>query len=939
MTSSPPPSVVAGWSDDDSVYLVFRAGEKATIRQYDARWSLFLARRPGTRDRLTGERRVAAFRADGERYWRVDCNSRRDRWSLVDELVRSYGRDAVLEADVRPLERYLADNPDVPVAAASHWVNIDVETDPRAGILAAKAGKSRIVSWAAEGHDGRWRRMVLEEDSDDAEREILRELLRFLNRYDIVVAHYGGGDRESDSGFDFDCIRNRCAALGIAPRSWHRWAWLDYLECIALYHQGGDGEEKSSLALDHLARNLIDPVAMHEHARSCSICAYVWYTEGEVRGPKPPEARKLDVEATEIWNLWADPISRERVGRYNLWDVHLMTLLEGQYGFLMQHLEVCQLCRVIPHTRSTGATVQADGMFLGIATGQRWATKWPKDKTQADNKKFQGAIVQEPTMTGVIPHEVAVWDFAGMYPSITMALNAGPDSKLQPDMKEPQVVAPMTGTRFAATRDSAFIETTKRLIAMRKRYQDLAKKETPGTPQHRMLSAKAQAAKIVTNSISYGVIGAPSSRFYDREVAESVSTTARWLKETVVRWALEWGFQVIYGDTDSDFTLLFDGKTWEEVQRFCDWVNAQWQRQFESLGTRWPVTVRLEAEKSFSRLILVAKKAYAGALRRYKGKDAAKGAREIRGLELVRGDSLRPARAMQAEIIDRILGDGHDLPALPSEVEVLGWLASWRERLMSGQIRRDDLVFSQGMGKPIEHYFKASFTAPHCKKCRHDFGSKKGHGAETCPKCGTARTRGEPPPHARVALELQRQGAMIQVGDKIDWVAVLDPDVDGSKVCPSVKSHASLARLDMGYYWKRIADPSVRILSGLGHSTNYGALVATESAAIRKDAVRRVRASSDAGLPLLASVQVAAAPVTVEVATPEDVEYLHAMVSLCRGRHPLVIEIVSASEPRRTCHCDDKIYGVDPRALGAMSRVVPVSGTRFRIKSVVAAAG
>jgi DNA polymerase elongation subunit (family B) len=920
------PSVVAGWHDDTKVYLVLRDQGRAVARQYAARWSMFLEKGPGRKARVDGDKRVERV-VEETRFLRVDCISRRDRWSLADELARAYGRAAVREADVRPLERYLADHPELAVAERINWVMIDIETDPSAGILAAKQGKSRILSWAAEGHDGLWDCHVLDQDSDDAERGLLRSFLKRLGRYDLIIAYYGGGDRESDSGFDFDAIRNRCKTLGIEVPSWHRWAWLDYLEVLEQYYQG-DGEEKASMALDHIMRSLLDPDAMAAHAARCAVCAFVWQHDGG-----KPQARKLDVDAGQIMEIWRQPEERVRIGRYNLWDVHGMRMLEDQHGFLVQHLEVCRLCRVIPHTRSTGAVAQADGIFLGSSGDERWPTKWPDDKPN-EAEKYLGAIVQEPTMTGLIPGKVAVWDFAGMYPTITTGLNAGPDSKVAPETREPQVVSPVTGTRFSAVRESAFIGTTRRLIGMRKRYQDLAKAETPGTTAHRLLSAKSQAAKIVTNSISYGVIGSRWSRFYDREVAEAISTTGRWMKERVIAWASDWNIQVFYGDTDSDFVLLV-GTTWERVQEFVDWVNTQWQGLYESLGTRWPVSVRLEAEKMFSRLLLCGKKAYAGALAIYKGKVAAPGTREIKGLEIVRGDSLRPARAMQGEVIDRLLGDGVTLPDPPGEVEVQGFLASWRERLMKGKIARTDLVFRQGMGKTVEHYHHSKFSSAHCKKCRHDFGDTAGNGLDACPTCGVVRTRNTPAPHARVAIELQAAGEMIQVGDKIEWVAVLDPDSDGSTVSPARVSPESLARLDLGYYWERVAGPAVRLLSGLGHPTNYVAQIATESRQIRRDAVKRIRSSSDAGLPLLAGLQQAAPAVRIVISTPEDVDYLHALAVLCRGRHPLIIEIESRDEPAAVLHCDPAIYGVDPKSLAQMDRVKLVDSLSYRIMPVV----
>ncbi len=71
----------------------------------------------------------------------------------------------------------------------------------------------------------------------------------------------------------------------------------------------------------------------------------------------------------------------------------------------------------------------------------------------------------------------------------------------------------------------------------------------------KILDAQQQALKILANSF-YGYMGYPRARWYKNECAESVAALARMYIQQVMQVAEEkFGFEVIYGDTDSLFIV------------------------------------------------------------------------------------------------------------------------------------------------------------------------------------------------------------------------------------------------------------------------------------------------------------------------------------------------------------------------------------------------
>lgn len=289
--------------------------------------------------------------------------------------------------------------------------------------------------------------------------------------------------------------------------------------------------------------------------------------------------------------------------------------------------------------------------------------------------------------------QIAVFDFKSLYPSIIRTFKIDPLSRLNAAVRPLSTPVDITFSRDRHVLPE-FITT---LMETR----DRAKKEND--------PHLSQAVKILMNSF-YGVMGTPSSRFYNPDLSRSITGTGRWLLKTTRKFLEQRGYAVLYGDTDSVFVQLKPSEyaTGEQAagqlaRQINGFLNQTIQERF-NLASH----LEIEFEKLFTRFFMPAlrsggdsaKKRYAGLVR--KG-----GTRELvfTGLEFVRSDWTRFARQFQYDLFHRIFHDR----------EVAPWI---RQKILDIKTGRHDreLVYKKRLTKPAREYVKV--VPPHVKAAR-----------------------------------------------------------------------------------------------------------------------------------------------------------------------------------------------------------------------------
>ncbi|MFA5412436.1 MAG: DNA-directed DNA polymerase [Candidatus Micrarchaeia archaeon] len=291
---------------------------------------------------------------------------------------------------------------------------------------------------------------------------------------------------------------------------------------------------------------------------------------------------------------------------------------------------------------------------------------------------IQGAYVKLPEPG--IYENIAVFDFRGLYPSIICSYNIDPFTL---DKQGESFESP-THAKFAKSPRGLIPLVLESLIDRRVIIKRQLKSAEKDTEEHKMLSARSHALKILANSF-YGYLGYARSRWYSRKCAESVTAWGRMHILAAEEKAKAAGFKVLYMDTDSLFLLLGEKKR-EDALAFLEQINKE-----------LPEKMELELEGFYTRGVFVSKKGEEkGAKKKYAllGDD---GRVKIRGFELVRRDWSAVAKTTQRRVLEAILRDGSKDKAVRIVREMV-------EQLRSGKVPLTDLAIYTQLKKDPSNY-------------------------------------------------------------------------------------------------------------------------------------------------------------------------------------------------------------------------------------------
>jgi DNA polymerase I len=728
MSKNSLPLVNAYWSGDNIVVVSRTPTGERTIKAYPAEYACFLKASEVTSQvasKLRAWPKIRAWKPEGD-WIRVCWHSWRDLKEATNKSKYphpTYGGNeslfdrlglTVYEADVYPVRRFLTEY-DIEIQKPRRCY-LDLETDSR--VPFGRKEDARILSWAVVDDTGEWVGDLLSEDTDEAEAAMLKDLWECLDQYDQVCAW--NGDR-----FDFPVLKARTELAGIRV-VFAGWLWLDHLELFKSMnmHVSESGDEKQSFALGRIATALL----------------------GET---------KDDLDSTRTWEYWASGgEDRESLFRYNVRDSDLLRLIEKDTGYIDTQLVLCQVCHTLPDSRGNNGTNFVEGYLLkmGMAEGLRFRTNWSIDA----GDRFEGAFVMEPTRKGLL-HGVHVADFSGMYPSIIQTWNISPetiraDVVLVEDVTSrpaylrhlPPKMFPLPDDVCKVPGGSCFRRGPMGLIPraiaelkrLRKHWSDKKAQAIPGTAEWHDADRKSNAYKVAANTF-YGVMGAPSSRFYDQRTAGAVTAAGRWLIKETIKAAEALGMAGIYGDTDSCFIA---DVTEAAFRAFVDSCNSDLYPKLLA-DLHCPVNeIRIAYEKEFSTIVLVGKKRYAGRFAHYKGKRATADSKpEVKGLEYKRGDSVKLARDMQFEVIQSLMGGDEN----PETYEAMA--TRWRDLVVEGSLTQRDFMLSKTLSRDSTAYAQR----------------KKKNGDDAAQ-----------PPHVEVAKILRARGFDTGAGARIEYVVV-----------------------------------------------------------------------------------------------------------------------------------------------------------------------
>lgn len=288
---------------------------------------------------------------------------------------------------------------------------------------------------------------------------------------------------------------------------------------------------------------------------------------------------------------------------------------------------------------------------------------------------YVGAYVMEPVKG--LHEDLVVYDFRSLYPSIIVTHNIDPSTLNCKCCKPSEATrVPELGYYFCTKRKGFIPSTLERLIRERVRLKQEMKRYKRESKEYLALNARQVAFKIISNAF-YGMLGYPRARWYFKECAESVTSFGRHYIHRTIEMAKDFGFDVVYGDTDSLHCKL-NGKSREDAKRFLKKVN-------ESI----PGIIELELEGFYPRGVFITKKRYAMI--------DEEGRMVVKGLEFVRRDWAAIAKRTQEEVLKAILRDGS--PEKAAEI-----VRRTTKDVLEGKVSLDDLIIYTQLKMPIESY-------------------------------------------------------------------------------------------------------------------------------------------------------------------------------------------------------------------------------------------
>ncbi len=708
------------------------------------------------------------------------CRGFKDEYDIYHEGYIDKGV-VVFEADLNPIKRWMIDSGVQIQEPISGYM--DLESDSR--VPFAEKGRARMLCWGlCVYRNGELERLggVLEKDTDACERELIKDLFYELASVDQILAWNG-------EAFDFEYLKERIAYLGL-PIDMRRWLLCDHMLLYQKFNMvaSESGDEKASMALNRVAQSL--------------------KVAGKLKEKGVGELAGVDVGGAKTWEFWkSGGRNRELLLEYCVEDAATMYRIEQANAYVETLTTLAQTCGVFPDSYGMKgkAFVESFIMRLAAEDNQRSPTKY-HDENEV-HEKFKGAFVFD-TVRGLFEN-VHVCDFARLYPSIMQAWNMSPETYIGKEHNidqdrfdkhvgfEGETICPITHEKFTLEKGRGlFARALDLIVEQRKVWSKKKAGLVPKSPEWLDADRRDQAYKIIANTF-YGVSGSPYSRFFMKELSESVTQVGQWLIKETVKEAEKRGYKLVAGDTDS---AMIRGCTVDEFAEFVKWCNDFLYKKLITPTGADPKFISLAFEKSFSLMGNIEKKTYFGRILHFKGQYATIDTSPVvKGLEYKRGDTAKLARELQEEFINEILMVGKEIPSTYNvSPELLTSIAQrWQHRIMNGDFEFADAVIAKKIQKPIGGY-----------------GGMNAKGTQVTV-----------PAHVQVAKVLQGRGFPIYPGIKVEYV-VTDGKASPMKVKPAMD--AKKEDLDLFHLWETVVWPAAeRVLVTCFPNTNwkyYGAV-------------------------------------------------------------------------------------------------------------------
>lgn len=398
---------------------------------------------------------------------------------------------------------------------------------------------------------------------------------------------------------------------------------------------------------------------------------------------------QVDDRAEEIRNLFAT--NKEQLAAYNLEDCRLVLDIFESTDLINFALERTSLTG-LDLDRAGGSVAAFDYLYLPRL--HRKGRVAPVAEVTDAGGSPGGYVLN--SLAGLYDH-VIVLDFKSLYPSIIRTFNVDPLAMIALTDGE-DAIPGFKGAEFSRT-EAILPAIIEDLWSAR----DEARKSGN--------SPLSQAIKIIMNSF-YGVLGTTGCRFYDERLVSSITMRGHEILQKTRDLIQDYGYKVIYGDTDSVFVWLDEIESSAQVEaiggRLVDYLNSWWQEHLQaeySIKSCLEIEFEIYYEKFLMPTVrgseMGSKKRYAGMIRNDQGESEL----VFKGLETVRSDWTPLARNFQRQLYQMVFTDQPFTDYIKNTVS----------QVTSGD-KDSELVLRRRLRRPIDAYQKN--VPPHVRAGR-----------------------------------------------------------------------------------------------------------------------------------------------------------------------------------------------------------------------------
>jgi DNA polymerase I/DNA polymerase-2 len=540
--------------------------------------------------------------------------------------------------------------------------------------LVEQEGEERIIMASVRDNKGLKKVLTYKRVKSDilelveSERDLIRRLAEIVRerKPDIIVTY--NGDR-----FDFQHLSERAKKYGVELR-------MGRTDRALLFKRRGRFYSAWIQGAVH-----IDVFAFIENILSGTLSSETLTLDMVSREILGKGKKKIEWE--EMQRAWEESRGLEKVVKYCLNDSELTLSLAKV--LLPQIFELCRITgQTLFDTSRMTYSQLVEWLLIRKAHGEgELIPNRPKfDEIQIRRKAvpFTGGYVYPPEVG--IHQNIALLDFMGLYPSITITHNVSPETlycQCCNGKKGEEKVHKVPGEDYYYCKaHPGFVtkvieDLVKRRIEIKKRMKTLE----PDSKSRKILDNRQHALKILANS-SYGYYGYAGSRWYSRVCAKSITAWGRYYIQRVIKFAQKKGYEVVYGDTDSLFIKV---KSLDDANTFLDAVNRS-----------LPGVMELEFQGLYKSGLFTPAKTGLTAKKRYALIDREENI-TIRGFERVRRDWSQIARETQELVLQAVLRDNSPELALQIVRKTIN-------DIEKGKIDMKKLVIYTQITRPLKDY-------------------------------------------------------------------------------------------------------------------------------------------------------------------------------------------------------------------------------------------